>query len=690
MGKQYSSIIDSVFHVADVQCSKIWHYESEYYYKGTLNMKRKNLTAHFLPNSSYYEDGGRTLFSESAGTMEHTYDLYYSSKELYRYDAVPDCGTNMSNTMEYFNLSIYSRYLLRNQLLSPLNGKNSRFYKYNVERVDSGIAHITFTHRIYNSQMVSGYFLFDIHNQYVTEINFSGDDGLVKFTCNVTMGKEGEERYWPVKNDMIYRYHYYGNIIDGHNYLCQKYNILTSDYDSPKSKYGKYDMTYLFATDKDTTHTITDSLEIAKRRMLPLTAEDKKIYDEKYPDYRAELQKKANESDQNFTPPADQEADVTTKWIRAIGSAGEIFFNDYDFDVSKNSRFSLSSLRVNYSGWRGITLREDLEYSKTTATGRHFALRPLIGYNFRPQQLVWNLRMDYNYQPRALGQLTVKLGNRGIENNTSRIHSKETGKLLASEDDGQSVLFNDWYWEIQHSHELFNGFMLSFGIVFMDRVPLHMNDQERRAIGIEDNYTSFAPHICITYTPGQTFYFRNNRKILLESKYPTFCLDYERSFFKILDCDNQYEKWEAMVTQSFPIDPIHQMMWKIGAGMFTNMSNVNFVDFRYFNDGIADYNWTDEWAGIFQLLDSKYYYNSQHYLRGHIVLQSPNIILGHLGTRFIRAERVYVNGLVTEGLAPYLEMGYGVSTALLDISFFTSYIKRESLNTGLKFSLHLN
>lgn len=123
--------------------------------------------------------------------------------------------------------------------------------------------------------------------------------------------------------------------------------------------------------------------------------------------------------------------------------------------------------------------------------------------------------------------------------------------------------------------------------------------------------------------------------------------------------------------------------------MFTNRGNTDFVQYEYFNNGITAYNWDDDRSGVFQLLDQKYYNNSYHYLRGHAVIESPMLLLGNLSTRVVRAERLYVNALMTEGLVPYLELGYGVSNELLDISFFASYIEHESIKTGLKFSLHI-
>ena len=208
-------------------------------------------------------------------------------------------------------------------------------------------------------------------------------------------------------------------------------------------------------------------------------------------------------------------------------------------------------------------------------------------------------------------------------------------------------------------------------------------------LGLKARYRDFAPRLTMTYTPAMDYYRVGNRKIPVGSRWPTFLVSYERGINGILGSTNNYEKWEGMVSHGIHLTPLHRLIWKVGGGMFTDRSNGDFVQYEYFNNGITAYNWDDDRGGVFQLLDQKYYNNSYHYLRGHIVVESPMMILGNLNTRILRAERIYVNTLITEGLVPYVELGYGLSNEMLDVSLFTSYIKGESLQTGLKFNLHI-
>ena len=58
-------------------------------------------------------------------------------------------------------------------------------------------------------------------------------------------------------------------------------------------------------------------------------------------------------------------------------------------------------------------------------------------------------------------------------------------------------------------------------------------------------YTSFAPRVKLSYTPGQYYYMNGKRKVNLYSRYPTFSVEWERGIEGILCNSGTYERVEV-------------------------------------------------------------------------------------------------------------------------------------------------
>lgn len=678
--KKYIAVLDTIFSIAKEQQNKSWYYVSEYYYKGDLHLKRKNALLHFAPNRRYFEKGGRTLFSEVSGTLSHRYKDHFRDKEEIRFDAVPNTNTALEYNRDFFAITLYEQYLLRDHLLSPLCRENAHYYHYKEERrVKSGEVLIFFKARRNNAQLTSGHFIYDSRNKYITRISFNDDNGTMRYNYIVETGKEGDERYWPVHATLNFRYRFYGNIFDGKSEFFQKYTTLDPAYHYNTDYKKSLDLTDLYKMDEDTNTVIIDSLQIARRRCVPLSADEVKIYSDTYPSHRINTTNNAS----NTTPSK------TKPWIHTIGDIGEVFFHSHSYKLTDKASLYLSRMDLGYSGSRGVTLRQDIDFTHTTSNDHRFSFITKAGYYFSPKQLIGHLRMEYEYIPQNNGIFSIEFGTKDISNSTDRITPRQYSVSQQPQETPKGVLFNDRYIEAQHSIEAFNGFDIHVGAIFHQFSPHRMTEQERNELRIMRYYHSFAPHVNITYTPAQRYYFKGKRKIRLTSHYPTFSIDYERGLRKVLNSDNQYEKWETTVSQLVNLTPTHSLFWTIGGGMFTNKEEVSFVNYRNFSRGVMIYNWNDERSGVFQLLNDKYYYDSTHYLRMHLTLESPTILLGNVSTRYLYSERLYFSNLFTEGLAPYIELGYVFSTIYFDVNIFGSYLKQEGFKQGVKFTLHL-
>lgn len=673
-------LLDSIFCIADEQKGKVWHVESDYYFNSSQNLLRKNILARFTSCSSDLRKNRSTQY-ELTGHMTLMGKDYYSTKSLTHYETIPNANIVVEDNAEFLSISIYDPFMLDRRLLSPLCRCNKHYYKYSLVSVTkSDYIYVTFVPKHKHQQLVSGHFIYDRNRKYVKSISINGDNAMTRFSYEAIMGSVGEARFWPQKIELSYRYRYFGNIIEGRASLYHQYSFMQPNYKFKYDNLNKNDLSHLYNRKEDKAKVLLDSLAIAELRNVTMSNDDQKRPDGSYAQHQ---------NDSISSKVFHKNTNNMKRLTKALETIAGTIFESNDITLSKATSLEFSHLDINYSGSKGVTLREDIELSHTSTKGRTFSFTPNLGYYFRPKQFVWNIKTEYEYSPKLFGRLSLNIGSRSITNSTDRLRSYETGQTLEREDDAQSILFNERYAEFYHSIEPLNGLSFLFGTIFRQRTVHRMTDEKRESLHLNKYHNSFVPHIAVTYTPGQKYYIKNGRKYVLGSKYPTFTLDLERGVRRAFSTDSHYEKWEAEASQVLHVTPTQNFVWKAGYGMFTNAEEVNFISYRNFNNGVVDYNWKDQRSGVFQLLDSKYYYDSPHYFRMHFVFESPALLLTFFSQRLIHSERFYSNTLFTEGLAPYIELGYGFSTLYCDFGFFASYANKQKFKSGVKFSLHL-
>lgn len=674
-GKGRESMLQEVFRQTDSIGSVKWYYKGQYYYRGAVSLKKKNAIIVSAHNRRYYMKGGRDLLTEDIGDMAYHSPDILTRKTRRTYSSVPGYGVSHSHIMDFFNITLYSRYLLGDHILSPLHRRNTIYYRYSCDSVRGNKVYFSFRKKRRNMQLVDGTFTYDMRNRNVCDMKFSGRYNFIAFNITLETGKKGEELYWPRTIRMSFTHWYYGNVFEGNTVYRQQYGTIRRDYTLPPGGKDGHDITERYALALDTTRIVYDSAYIARHRPLPLDSNEIRLYDNGRNKYGG------------TTADGDTlRAHTTPRWIKQLGTIGEFFFNDYALMTTTYSSLRVLSPNIGF-GSKGVSYRQDVEYVHNTVGGRRWSVTPRMTYYFKNSEPAGRLRSELLLQPNHDGRIVAEAGMQHITANDNILYFKKedgTGKETT-----ESLDFTDYYAYIDASRELTNGLNLSVGLATHHRKPKAYVAQHAGELQLQERYRDFIPRMTLTYTPHMDYYRIGKRKITVNSTWPTFMLNYERGIKGFLGSTSQYEKWECAISQSFYMTPVHRLIWKGGGGMFTNKKSADFVQYEYFNSGITAYNWDDDRSGVFQLLDQKYYNNSYHYLRGHIVIESPMLLLGNFSTRVIRAERIYINALMTEGLVPYMEAGYGLSNALLDISVFASYIKGEAMKTGLKLSLHI-
>ena len=133
------------------------------------------------------------------------------------------------------------------------------------------------------------------------------------------------------------------------------------------------------------------------------------------------------------------------------------------------------------------------------------------------------------------------------------------------------------------------------------------------------------------------------------------------------------------------------MNYRVGSGFYTHRRSNYFVDYLNFRDKNIPSGWEDEWSGQFQLLKSRWYNESNYYLRGHVSLESPLLALTWLPGvgRVLESECVYISTLSIEHIKPYFELGYGFTNRYFSAGFFASFVNSHYEAFGCRFTLEL-
>jgi hypothetical protein len=262
--------------------------------------------------------------------------------------------------------------------------------------------------------------------------------------------------------------------------------------------------------------------------------------------------------------------------------------------------------------------------------------------------------------------------------------------------------FNDLYLKLRHSWEITNGLLLDVGFSIHKRTEVNRSnfDSLKNVVSrsssdiisqLHHTYSSFAPHVRLAWTPGQYYYMDGARKVNLHSKYPTFSMDWERGIGGIFNSSGRYESFEFDMQHHLSLGLLRDFYYRFGWGAFTNQKEMFFVDFTNFTRSNLPVGWNDEIGGVFQLLDSRWYNSSRKYFRGHLVYESPFLLLNHFlnPSQNILTERLYLNGLVVPHLKPYLEAGYGIGTHIFDFGVFVSFANWKYNEFGCKFTFEL-
>lgn len=695
------SLMSKVISFAPLYENIIGEYRASVYVKGRVNVRKKNYLLRYVPSMFRLKRGVRDYMIEMSS------DLHFSAPNIYDQKINAVAGTSSKfwkldgRLPDYFHINLYSPALLYDKLLSPLSPNAKKYYKYSVDSIIYSKHdlryRIKFTPKIKSFQLVTGYMIVSDEVWSIREIYFRGRSEILRINLLMQMGEIGEaDEFLPVLYKADGTFRFIGNVLDcKYTALINYKEIQKKRPIDPRAKplKSKYDLTSSYTLHCDTNASRVDSAYFNKIRPLPLSESEKKLY-------------------QDYFMREDTLLHFKKKMKHAYsfwGELGDVLTSRYTLDLAKSGsvRFSpiINPFMLSFGGSNGLSYRQDFKYTALLSRDRLLRIAPKVGYNFKRKEVYWSINSDFDYWPRKRSSLHLNVGN------GNRIYSSDILDELKNIPDSvfdfnqiHLDYFKDLYIKVRHSWEITNGLTLDVGLFMHKRTEVNRSnfDSLRVITRTEDpseevmdkfrhTYRSFAPHVQVAWTPGQYYYMNGKRKINLNSKYPTFAVDWERGIKGILSASGQYESIEFDMQHHISVGLLRDFYYRFGWGAFTDQKELFFVDFTNFSRSNLPIGWNDEIGGVFQLLDARWYNSSRKYLRGHMVYESPFLMLHHLfkSSPNIMSERLYLNALVVPHLNPYLEVGYGIGTHIFDFGVFASFANWKYREIGCKFTFEL-
>ncbi len=338
-------------------------------------------------------------------------------------------------------------------------------------------------------------------------------------------------------------------------------------------------------------------------------------------------------------------------------------------------------------------------------------LRPDFKYAINRNAFNWNLYARLNYDNIKHTVFTLETGQwskdfneyTGIANYPNIVSS-----LLFKEN--YMRLFQDNYISIDTKTDIANGLVFNAKIKYQDVDKLEnstdfsLGNQEGEYYDNNNIDSRFLSDVfqsrkgvqlrtSIQYTPMYYYRIDKGRKRMIESKYPTFTLAYEKGIKKVLDSESDYDLIELSLNQEFEWSFMYAFNYDIRGGYYSNNSSMHFSNFTHYNTSEIPISFKD-WKRNFNLLEDYRYSTNKWYIEGHLCYSTPYLLIKNIP--FLQDklwnENIYIHHLTQPELKNYNEVGYGINQIFLmmNIGVFAGFKQFEFNNWQVKLSLNLD
>lgn len=180
-------------------------------------------------------------------------------------------------------------------------------------------------------------------------------------------------------------------------------------------------------------------------------------------------------------------------------------------------------------------------------------------------------------------------------------------------------------FSIEQRMELVNGLYASLTYEFCDQMPINnlIPDQwSSQLFGDVNNpiefqrYTKSEFNLNLQWRPGQTYYYKRNRKVVTGFKNPEFKFNYRKGVPGMFGSEVNFDYIELKIHDDYQLPRFGTGEWTVQGGAFVNKANLRLLEYKYFRG--SDLFFFSDPNASFQLLD-RVFLTPNAYYRGNYV-----------------------------------------------------------------------
>ena len=714
-GRSAAAYMQEVYDYANRNLLSQVQYHSDVYVRHSMHTHRRGQVVRYLPQMFRLERGDNDYLTEAALKIQFYNPGETDCKVVAFHSTARHLKQQRLAETSRFNFQIYAPNLFADRILNPLHRRNRRFYRYvfhyHSQVGTDRLVHIEIKPRFANEQLIkSGGIDVDTENGAVRSFRFEFDYQMQHFTVSGRTGRGFYDSMLPVRMRILSRFRFLGNkvnevydVVASHTFSCPAIFEKESD--------RKLDLTSQCLLRIDTTQTRTDRVFFDSIRPFPLRSAESRIYQMKDSLERTltygEEQEKLHQlvTDSLVSSMARGDSLLTfvlpspSKLLPAGQRTQNLLLNAHTFSFGSSQRATLrlpaliTPSMAQWSRSKGLSLQARVRFRlEVPAINGRVEFRPRVGYSFKQKQVYWNVPLTVTFWPAVNGELHLEAGggshmysNRQAEEARRHLMDfKKPDSLISQLDSYGFQFYRDSYMQADFSFMPHPGWKVIPGMRHHRRALLQWNQLAEEA-GMKRMLVSLAPRLQVEWTPRQYFYRDGARRIPLYSHFPTFILAYERGF-GLHHSPTAYERIEGDIRYRIRLYALRSLYFRTGFGFYPQREKECFLDYDFFRFNNMPSGWDDEMTGEFQLLSARWYNESKHYIRLTSTYESPMLLFSRIPvlSKLIQMERVYCNMLSVRLMRCYTELGYSVSTNLLDVGIFTSFAERQNMGFGVR------
>lgn len=687
------TIMNRAMNAAEKYNGLLQHFKAEVYTRSYVETINKNFLykyTHLIPRFVLHDP------KNDEAVIETISDFYYSYPKTYIQDIRYVSGTLTAKKdiemipFELLNINIYGETTNDESFFMPIRFSTAKYYRYTLYQTftenNKTYYNIHYTPIYENTKLLKGSFIVEHGTWRIIFFRGEGLDIFADFSFEMTMGDEWITNYLPVQFTIYQTVSYLGNTLAARHLA----NVEYSDIQLRKIKETppSLNISDSYKVRLDSVPVLRDSLFWEEMRPIPLQARERDV-----------INRHIAQQNERARYPAN---DTLSGMQRAQQMAQRVVMNSkYKY---RSTRIGYSGLfnpfMLGYSSRDGITYRQKLSFIIDLKRNRTVDINATAGYMSRQKDIFTNLTTIWNYDPYRLSSATFSLGSGNPTYSSlfvDQIQDSLKNKGLTFEDISLNY-YKDYYFRLFNTLEAANGLLLQTGVDYHIRKsknnPMKLRSLPGDSEPIEDLFgtkRSFAPFMRISWTPMQYYRYEGQQKIYERSSFPTFKLELSRSFLDILGSTSQYNRIEFDISQHIPFGLRHSLQYHLGTGSFINQKTEYFADFVYFSKYNFSENWNDGLGGNFNLLNRELYNASDSYIQGHVMFETPFLILKNINfvSDFADKERIYFSQLYTPQIISYTELGYGIGNRFFNAGFFCSFHKDQFKELGVRAAFEL-